>query len=514
MAEAIRHAAPRPPAGSSTVAVIDVGSNTARLVLFRTASSGALRAVDERKEVPRLGSGTAADGSLAPEAIERGVASLARFARALEELGAPPAVGVATSAVRDAPNGPTFLQQVEKATGMQLRILSGLEEARYAYLGVASAWELDNALVCDLGGGSLQLGEVRGGRLQNSVSLPLGVLRMTQRFLAHDPPKDREVEDLRLQVRDSIEKTLEAFRGKEYRIVCAGGTVRALARAAIDLRDYPIARVHGYALRERDLEALFDLLIDVPAAKRRGVAGIGNDRADVVIAGIVVFQELLRAAGERTLTVSGTGIREGIALEAIQAKLPAPAEELALRSVRAAAESLNFSVAHAESVAQTALELFDLLAPGREWGPSERRALLVAAWMHDAGISIDLWRHARHSAYLIRNYPLWGLDPREVLLAAMAAYLHEGDPAPSSWRKEYLLLLRSADLDTARGLGALLQASELLGGMRPKFELRSGGKGLSVGVGDATQSPSAGARRIEKVRKALEREFHLEVTSA
>jgi exopolyphosphatase/guanosine-5'-triphosphate,3'-diphosphate pyrophosphatase len=510
MAEVARRAAPKPLGGSSTVAVIDVGSNTARLVLFRTSSTGALRAIDERKEVPRLGAGTGPDGALSAEAIQRGVASLARFARALEELGAPPAVGVATSAVRDAPNGAAFLRKVEEETGLSLRILSGLEEARYAYLGVASAWELTNALVSDLGGGSLQLGEVREGRLQNSVSLPLGVLRLTQRFLLHDPPKDREVDELRAQVRDSIQKTLEAFRGHDYRIFCAGGTVRALARAAIDLRDYPIARVHGYALRERDLEALFDLLIDVPAAKRRAVAGIGNDRADVVIAGLVVFQELLRATGERLLTVSGTGIREGIALEAVQAKLPASAEELALRSVRGAAEGLNFSIGHAEEVARIATDLFAVLAPAREWGPSERRALLVAAWMHDAGISIDLWRHNRHSAYLIRNYPLWGLDPREVLLASMAAYLHEGDPPPSSWRKEYLLLLRSADLDTARGLGAILQAAELLTGARPAFQLGSGGKGLSIEGAD-TANGTAGDRRMDKVRKALEREFHLEV---
>ncbi|MGI0151669.1 MAG: exopolyphosphatase, partial [Thermoplasmata archaeon] len=282
MAEVIRRPTLRPSEARSTFAVIDVGSNTARLVIFRTSESGALRAIDERKEVPRLGSGTLPDGSLSSEAFDRGIASLDRFAHALEALGSPTSAGVATSAVRDAPNGPAFLQQVERTTGISLRTLSGSEEARFAYLGVASAWELDNALVCDLGGGSLQIVEVRDGHLQNSVSLPLGVLRLTQRFLEHDPPKGREVDDLRALARDSIRGTLDAFRGRTYRLYSAGGTVRALARAAIDLRDYPIPRVHGYALRERDLEALFDLLIEVPAAKRRAVAGIGNDRADVV----------------------------------------------------------------------------------------------------------------------------------------------------------------------------------------------------------------------------------------
>ena len=129
--------------------------------------------------------------------MDRGLTALKRFAQTLSSFGAIRVVGVATSAVRDAPNGREFLSRVQESTGISLRILSGVEEAHYAYLGVASAWELDHDLVCDLGGGSLQIAEVRKGKLQNSVSLPLGVLRLTQRYLEHDPPKPREIQALR-----------------------------------------------------------------------------------------------------------------------------------------------------------------------------------------------------------------------------------------------------------------------------------------------------------------------------
>jgi exopolyphosphatase/guanosine-5'-triphosphate,3'-diphosphate pyrophosphatase len=492
------------------IGVIDVGSNTARLEIFLAASSGALRPVEERKEVPRLGLGTLPDGSLAPEAIARGVEALGRFAQTLKDVGAPKTLAVTTSAVRDAPNSSVFLSEVQKRTGISLRVISGLEEAHYAYIGVASAWELDTALVCDLGGGSLQLVEVRAGREQNSVSLPLGALRLTQRFLEHDPPKPREIEELRSSVRSTLTAALEAFGGSQYAVVGVGGTVRALARAAIELREFPIARVHGYALRDRDLEALFELVADVPASKRRTVVPVGSDRADLIVAGIVVFQELLRSAGARELTVSGTGIREGIALEVVGAALPAPAEELAHRSAVALAEGMSFSLPHGEKLAEFARSLFDLLAAGRGWGASERRALTVAAWLHDAGVAIDLWRHARHSAYLIRNYPLWGLDPRETLVASMAAYLHEGAPAPSAWRKEFLPVLRPSDLDLARGLGAILQTAELLAPGAPRFELSAGGKTLSVELGDARASGLV-PRALEKIRKPLEHELDLEV---
>lgn len=498
------------PVADRRVGVVDVGSNTARLVVFQTAPGGFLRATYEAKESPRLGLAVAPDGAISRDAFDRGVAGLQRFSRMLRAFGAPRTVGVATSAVRDAPNGRAFVEKVHKETGLDLRVLTGTEEARYAFLGVSSSWELDNDLVCDLGGGSLQIAATRKGALHNSVSLPLGALRLTQRFFAHDPPKGREVEELREHVRLDLRDALEAIGPPHRRLFGVGGTVRALAKVAINLREYPIPRVHGFPLRSHDLEALGELLLDTPSEKRSSVPGIGTDRADVIVAGLVVFEELLRASGADGVTVSGTGIREGLALEEIHAPLPATAEELARRSVAGASEALAFSVEHGEQVERVARQLFDLVAVRRKWGEEERRALMVAAWMHDAGTAIDLWRHARHSAYLVRNVPLWGLSQREILIASMVAYLHEGDDAPSSWRRDFLPLIRGSDIDLARQLGTLLYVAETLIGGEPRFSLPEGSDHLSITLGE----PKDGGlppKVLEKVRKPLRREFHLEV---
>jgi len=490
--------------------VIDVGSNTARFVAFEASASGAVRPVYETKEAPRLGLGTGPDGRLAPAAIERGVAAVGQFARTVRSLGLARTIAVATSAVRDAPNGPEFVRKVERSTGVLLRIISGAEEARYAYLGIAGAWELDHDIVSDLGGGSLQLAEVRSGQLRNSVSVPLGVLRLSQRFFDHDPPKRREVDDLRAHVRETLGSVLEAFGGKNYRLFGIGGTVRSLARAAIELRDYPIERVHGYPLWDHDLEALGELLGEMPSTKRRAVPGIGSDRADVVVAGIVVLQELVRATDAGRIVVAGTGIREGLALEAVGAKLPVSAEELAERSAEAAAESFAFRLDHGREVADSALGLFDLFAPRFEWGRSEGLALRVAGWMHDAGTSIDLWRHANHSAYLIQNYPIWGLDQREVLLASMAARMHEGGDLPSAWKKGFLPIIRGSDVDTARRLGAILEVAELVASAHPRYSLGGAGKTLTL-VFSAPADTSLPAHWEEKVRRPMAREFEVEV---
>ncbi|HXY12296.1 MAG TPA: Ppx/GppA phosphatase family protein [Thermoplasmata archaeon] len=493
-----------------TVAVIDIGSNTARCVVFETSRAGTVRAIFETKDAPRLGSETGSDAALSPEAMVRGIATVRRFARIVRSLKVSRTLAVATSAVRDAPNGPEFVRDVARASGVTLRTVSGTEEARYAYLGVASAWQLSNDLVCDLGGGSLQLAEVRDGALRNSVSLPLGVLRLSQRFFGHDPPKRREYDALRNHVRSTLASVLEAFGGAEYRLFGIGGTVRSLARASIEFREYPVRRVHGYPLYGSDIEALEELLGEMAADRRRSVPGIGSDRADVVLAGIVIFSELLRAVDADRIVVSGTGIREGIALESLGTKLPASAEELAERSAAAASESFAFDLSHGQEVADTASSLFAVLASRFQGGPSEALALRVAAWMHDAGVAIDLWNHARHSAYLIQNYPIWGLDQREVILASIAAYLHEGNSVPSEWKKEFLPIIQPADLERAVSLGAVLGVAELLSPVRPRFSLSSDGTSLGVSFSTSANT-TLPPRWAEKVRKPMERVFDLEV---
>ncbi len=503
-------AAAGPAPAAPSLGVIDIGSNTARFVVFETSSRGTVRPVFEAKESPRLGHGTLADGSLSEEAIGRGLAAVRRFAGVAHAQRVARTLGVATSATRDAPNGPAFLKEIAKATGVELRVLSGAEEAQYAYLGVAGTWELANDVVCDLGGGSLQLAEVHEGALRNSVSLPLGALRLSDRFFEHDPPKRKEVDELREHVRGALTSAVEAFGQKPGRLVAVGGTVRALARASIALKEFPIRKVHGYTLYDRDIEALDELLGEMPAAKRRAVPGISADRADIVPAGLVVVEELERAFGVDRLLVSGAGIREGVALEAIGARLPATAEELVDRSIVAASETFRFVLEHGREVVDAALGLFDLVADRQHWGPSERKALRAAAGMHDAGTAVDLWNHALHSSYLVRNYPIWGLDQREVLLASMVTYLHEGDDPPSEWKKAFLPIVRGPELETAVALGALLETAEIVAAAHPKFALGGGGKTVAVTFSEDAEL-FLSSRWLEKARKPMRRAFDLEL---
>ncbi|HZY92126.1 MAG TPA: Ppx/GppA phosphatase family protein [Thermoplasmata archaeon] len=499
-----------PLAPSRRLGVIDVGSNTARMVVYEAPEGGMPRAILERKEVPRLGEGVGVGGRLSSAAVERGLASLHRFAQTLESLGNPPTVAVATSAVRDASDGGEFVRRAVEATGLPLRILTGEEEARYAYLGVASAWELSNDVVCDLGGGSLQLVSVRKGQFGAAVSLPLGALRLTEEFFEHDPPKEREVEELRQHVREFLMDHLPAdAESGEYELHGVGGTIRTLARVSIELREYPVTRVHGYSVTRRDLEALAELLTDLPADKRRDVKGIGGDRADVIVAGLHTVLELVRATGRTAVRVSGMGIREGLAQESLGLTLPATSDELLTRSVTTASRVFGFSLRRSELLASRAVQMFDLLSSTEGWGKPERRALRTAALFHDAGAAIDLWGHPHHSSYLVRNFPVVGLDHRELVLASLIAYQHEGDDLPAITQKELRLIVTKDDVRVARRLGVLVYAAETLDDAEVRIARAAEGPLL------VTLSPE-GARGLSprtygRLRKPLKRAFDLEV---
>lgn len=494
------------------IAVIDVGSNTTRLVLFETTPAGGLRSVYETKEIPRLGKGIRPDRALAPPAMDRGVRAMRRFARQLEMMGDPPTIAVATSAVRDAPNGKDFVSRVGRETGISLRVISPEEEARLAYLGVAGAWELDRDVVVDVGGGSLQAVTTQRGHLHHTTSLRLGALRMTDRFLQHDPPKRRELDDLRSHVRDELRTAPRPRAHPRNRLFVVGGTTRSLARVAIVHRNYPLPQVHGYSLRQSELEALRRRLVQLPSEQRREIEGLSGHRADVVAAGAIIAEELLDRFGVEQMTVSGTGIREGVVYDRLGVPLPGPAEILAHRSVTAAARAFGFSLPHGDQVCRTAIALFDVLQPLFRWSRSDRLTLMVAAWMHDVGSVIEIWRHPLHSAYLLRHAAVFGLTHQQTLMASLAAAVHEGDEVPREWVDEWRPPLRSGDFDIAKQLGVLLYASETLDGSSVRFQVSRARRTLFLGsTGPRWLAPTE--RTTGRLRKPFRRILHLEVRS-
>src|SRR5271156_4473451 len=276
-----------------TFAAIDIGSNSVRLKISRF-QAGRLKEVHEDREVTRLGEGVFKGGLLSPEAMSETVRVLRRFHRAMQECGTDSVRVVATAALRDARNSRAFLEWVRSTTGWKVEIISGLEEARLIHLGLVSTLRVTASpvLMIDLGGGSCELTISGHGQIRDTVSLPLGAVRLTDEFLKHDPPRKGELKRLRGFVTREVNRIaprIVAARVKNA--IATSGTAAALAAVAANLSSN--RRNHRLIVSSAEMSRIAKRLARLPVADRRKIEGIGPRRAEIVVAGAAVYHELL-----------------------------------------------------------------------------------------------------------------------------------------------------------------------------------------------------------------------------
>jgi exopolyphosphatase / guanosine-5'-triphosphate,3'-diphosphate pyrophosphatase len=410
------------------IAVIDLGSNTARLVVMQSAGGYAYRLDDEIREVVRLRQGMTA-GGLSDEAVTRALFTLRLFKRYCDSSRVDHIIPTATSAVRDAPNGAEFVRRVEEDLGIALRILDGEKEAYYGTLGALNEVPLTDGYVLDIGGGSLQLSQVRGRRFRRGQSLTLGALAMTERFIRKDPPSESELAAVRQEIARQLE-TVEWLGERRKRngppaLVGLGGTIRNMAGMAAARRNYPLNTLRGFVLTAGELAENIRLLSTLRLAEREELPGLSSDRADIILPGALGLQAVMECLGAETVTISVNGLREGLFLEHFWQHLAYPVvPDVRQFGVLNMARVYQYHKNHAGQVRFLAGRLFDQLAPLHGFGRDERRLLEAAALLHDLGTLISYDDHHLHSQTLIINSGLPGFTPRETALIALLARFH------------------------------------------------------------------------------------------
>ena len=416
-------------------AVIDMGSNSFRLVVF-TAADGWWTRTDEIYLPVRIGEGLDATGKLGKGPMKRALEAadvFAHFCKATR-ITADEIQAVATSAIRDASNQPVFLDRVREETGLEVRVLSREEEAYYGYLAAVNSTTLADGAVFDLGGGSLQLVEVKSRHPDHLGSWPLGAVRMTEHFLSDDdPPSKKARKALRAHVHETLAGEAGWLTRSGRQIVGIGGTMRNLAAAIQAQIGLPsLGGIQGFEIRRDDLDDLIETLSELPADDRGDVKGIKYARADLILAGAIVVRAVLEHGEFDAITVTEAGLREGVFFSQHLTGDPPLFDDVRAASVTNLAARYQVSPEHTRHVATLALTLFDELAaldlhPGDRW---ERELLFCACVLHDIGMSVDYDDHHKHSRYLILNAGLPGFDPHEVALIAQAARYHrKGMPA-------------------------------------------------------------------------------------
>jgi exopolyphosphatase/guanosine-5'-triphosphate,3'-diphosphate pyrophosphatase len=443
---------------SRSLAVIDCGSNSFRLVVFASTDDWWKR-TDEIHEAVRVGEGLDAAGELQPEPMERALETLALYAHFCRATGVEQIRPVATSAIRDAGNQKQFLERARKRSGLEVEVLSGEREAHYGYLAAINSTTLSQGVVLDLGGGSLQLTRVEGRDALDARSWPLGAVRMTERFLPGETVKRKQLRALREHVAAQVEAA--PWVGDGGRLTGIGGTVRNLAAAAQLAAELPSYGIQGYRITRDALSDLIDRFAGMSPAERGEVPGIKASRGDLILAGALVVDSVMEAGGFGVLEATEAGLREGVFLETYLAYDPPRFADVRRASARNLAAQYDTDFAHSDHVARLALEMWDALAAaGLHRGDAEERELLWAtAILHDIGTAVDYDDHHKHSRYLILNAGLPGFTPRETALVGQAARYHrKGTPSLG----EFAPLAREGDAELLDRIAVMVRLAEQL----------------------------------------------------
>jgi exopolyphosphatase / guanosine-5'-triphosphate,3'-diphosphate pyrophosphatase len=435
-------------------AVIDVGSNSARMIVFRSRPDEHLDVLEDSRAALRLGREVGEHGALGEDAIERALDTLRDFRAIASGAGAERLIAVATSAVREASDGEVFVEGA-RDLGIPLQVIDGDLEARFGFLGAVHDLPVVHGATMDVGGGSMELTTFHDRHPGRTWTLPLGSLRVSDGFLSSDPPTDRELKDLRKTVTSTLEDADVPRLGDAADLVGIGGTVRNLAKMDLRRTDHPLPLLHGYELLDERLERILDDLASRPLKRRARLRGLNPDRADTIVGGAVVVLNVMHHLRTPRLVVSSRGLREGLALGETE-DVPAPKH---VRTISVATLSARFATWDARAGARRssiAGQLFGSLDPDAP--PTVAEMLEHAATLLDVGKAIDHYERFEHSAMIVTTADLAGFTHRA--LGILSAILRDagGDTSMGPFAR---LIPREERPDARRAAVALALAEEI-----------------------------------------------------
>ena len=505
------------------LAAIDIGTNSVHMIVVRVRPDFSFEVIDREKEMVRLGAGGLGGRKLTREAMSAALQALGKFERLAKSHQVDQILAAATSATREAENGGDLLAAIEHSTGIRPRIITGTEEARLIHL--AAVYGVDTpkpAVVIDIGGGSVEVTLGAGDDVRFARSFKLGVLRLSERFVTSDPLSGRDERKLLAHIAEQTDRYLAHIVSAGFdRVIGTSGTILSLGSvaAALDTGVAP-SEVRNLRVSAKAIRKVRKLVCSTPLDKRLAIPALDPRRADLVVAGAVLLDALLKKLEAKDITLCDLALREGLVLDFIQRnrkhirqvdEIP----DVRRRSALELAERCGWEQAHTEQVARLALAMFDGLRSVHGLGDREREWLEYASLLHDVGNHISYERHHRHSYYLIKNGDLRGFEPTEIETIALVARYHRR-AEPSRDHEGYADLSGSLR-HTVRVLGAFLRLAESLDRSRHAMI-----RGLTVntradticleleGRGDAELEVWAAARQLAPLERALDRPVRMQ----
>ncbi|WNC31893.1 MULTISPECIES: Ppx/GppA phosphatase family protein [unclassified Thermosynechococcus] len=458
------------------LAAIDVGTNSIHMVVVQIQPSlPSFKIIAAEKDMVRLGERCQITGQLTEEAMKRAIATLRRCRELATGLKAEEIIGVATSAVREAPNGREFLERVKEETGLTIDLISGEEEARRIYLGVLSGLEFNGKphIIIDIGGGSTELILGDGHEPRYLSSTKVGAVRLTDLFVKSDPISDQDYAALRAYVRGMLDRAVEDLRQQlgpheKPQLVGTSGTIESLMMIhTCDRLGACPPSLRGYELTLGDLKALVAKLRRLNFNQRCQLLGMSERRAEIIVAGAVILAEAMEMLGQTSLITCDRALREGIIVDwmlthgLIEDRLRYQSS-VRQRSTYSLAQKFHVNLASSERVADFALTLFDRTQGIlHNWTEAERELLWAAAILHNAGHYVSHSAHHKHSYYLVRHGGLLGYTDTEIEIIANLCRYHRKSP-PKKKHENFRQLVGRRERQIVEQLSAILRLASAL----------------------------------------------------
>ena len=446
------------------IGIIDLGSNSARLVIVQLFGEGHFMVEDELKESVRLGHDMDRDGFLKPQRVAETIKTLKMFKRLCDASGVERIIAVATAAVRRAKNQRSFLDEIQATCGIRVEVLSPEEEATLVYRGVINSMDIPKGIILEIGGGSTKIVYYNRRCILHHTTLAFGAVTLTDLF-ADDGVSPEE------QTTKIEEFFTEQFKKIEWldevepdtQLIGVGGSFRNLYKINRIVRKYPLNTVHNYQFSTDDFRSIYDMVRVLDVEKRKRIRGLSPNRADIMPAALAIIKAFTDYLHIESFTVGGCGLREGIMFnEAIPLTVERPISDVLSYSLNTLVKYYGCNEKHVENVVRLSIQLFKQLRVLHKFPRIYLKVLKIAASLHDCGLKVRYYNHQNHSRYMILNSGIYGATHREIVLAAFVAGCHrKEDISPADWAK-YKDIVTDEDLDVVKKLGVLLRIAECL----------------------------------------------------
>ena len=445
------------------IAIIDLGSNSARMVLVNILDGGHFVVFDELKETVRLGQDMDWDGFIKPQRIAQTIKTLSMFRRLCDANHVEKIFAYATAAIRRAKNAKGFLDEIAMTCGIKVKVLSEEEQCQLIYQGVINSMDIPKGLIMEMGGSSTNLIYYNRKNIVHFVSLPFGAVTLTDIFKGQADTPEERANKMEEYVSQEIGKISWISQVEaDIQFIGVGGAFRNLGRISRMVKKYQFSQTHNYEVPIKEFEAIYEQIKKLDLNSTMKIKGLSSGRADIFPSALAIMRGVLGKLQQQKIVISGCGLREGVMFRySCPQIVEKPLQDVLGHSIETQVKYFDINVEHAEHVYDLSMILYKQLKVLHKMPKMYLKVLRVAAYLHDAGMRIKYYNHHAHSCYMILNSNLYGISHRELICAAFVAAGHrKGSDIDEMELSKYKDIITAEDVQCIRKLAVILRIAE------------------------------------------------------